>query len=79
MVKGILLGFISYAIFSGGDASVKALGGRLSVFEIAFFTTAFAFVALPFVRHPSERWRDMFKMHRPGMVLTRTVATKAWS
>ncbi len=74
MFKGILLGFLSFAIFSCGDACVKALGGRLTIFEIGFFTTLFAFIAVPFVRHPSERWRDMFRMHRPKLVLLRTVA-----
>jgi drug/metabolite transporter (DMT)-like permease len=74
MFKGILLGFVSFGIFSCGDACVKALGGRLTVFEIGFFTTVFACIALPFVRHPSERWRDMFRMHRPRLVMLRTVA-----
>jgi drug/metabolite transporter (DMT)-like permease len=74
MFKGILLGFLSFGIFSCGDACVKALGGRLTVFEIGFFTTLFAFIAVPFVKRPSERWRDMFRMHRPGLVLLRTLA-----
>jgi S-adenosylmethionine uptake transporter len=74
MFKGILLGFVSFAIFSCGDACIKALGGRLTVFEIGFFTTLVAFIAVPFVRQPDERWRDMFRMHRPGLVLLRTLA-----
>jgi drug/metabolite transporter (DMT)-like permease len=74
MFKGILVGFLSFAVFSCGDACVKALGGRLTVFEIGFFTTLFAFIAVPFVKRPSERWRDMFRMHRPGLVLLRTLA-----
>ena len=74
MVKGILLGFLAMAIFSCGDAAVKAIGDRMTVFEIGFFATLFACVALPFVRQPHERWRDMFRMHRPGLVMVRTVA-----
>ncbi len=74
MFKGILVGFLSFAVFSCGDACVKALGGRLTVFEIGFFTTLFAFIAVPFVKRPSERWRDMFRMHRPRLVLLRTLA-----
>ena len=74
MFKGILLGFLSFAIFSCGDACIKALGGRLTVFELGFFTTLFAFIAVPFVRRPSERWRDMFRMHNPELVLLRTLA-----
>jgi S-adenosylmethionine uptake transporter len=74
MMRGILFAFLAMAIFSCGDASVKAIGSRMTVFEIGFFTTAFACVALPFVRQPHERWRDMFRMHRPGLVLVRTIA-----
>jgi drug/metabolite transporter (DMT)-like permease len=74
MVKGILLGFAAFGIFSCGDACVKALGGRLTVFEIGFFTTLVAFIAVPFVKRPSERWRDMFRMHNPKLVLLRTLA-----
>jgi S-adenosylmethionine uptake transporter len=74
MVKGISFGFLAMAIFACGDAGVKAIGDRMTVFEIGFFTTAFACVALPFVRQPHERWRDMFRMHRPGLVMLRTVA-----
>jgi S-adenosylmethionine uptake transporter len=74
MVKGILLGFLAMAIFSCGDAGVKAIGSHMTVFEITFFTTLFACVAVPFVRQPHERWRDMFRMHRPGLVMIRTIA-----
>lgn len=73
-VKGILLGFAAMAIFSYGDASIKAIGDGMTVFEISFFATAFACFAVPFVRLPHERWRDMFRMHSPGLVMVRTVA-----
>ena len=46
----------------------------MTVFEISFFATVFACVALPFVRQPHERWRDMFRMHRPGLVMLRVIA-----
>jgi S-adenosylmethionine uptake transporter len=74
MVKGILLGFLAMAIFSFGDACIKAIGDRMTVFEISFFATVFACVALPFVRQPHERWRDMFHMDRPGLVMVRVIA-----
>lgn len=74
MAKGILLGFLAMAIFSCGDAAIKAIGDRMTVFEISFFATLFACIALPFVRQPHERWRDMFRMHRPGLVMVRVVA-----
>ncbi|HEX9906125.1 MAG TPA: DMT family transporter [Propylenella sp.] len=74
MVKGILVGLLSYAVFSCGDAAIKALGGRLPVFEIGFFYTLFSLIAVPFARAPGERWRDTFRMHRPGLVLVRAAA-----
>lgn len=77
MIKGILLGLLSYAVFSWGDALVKSLGGQLPIFEIGFFATLFSMVALPFARAPNERWRDLFRMHRPGMVALRALAAAA--
>jgi S-adenosylmethionine uptake transporter len=65
MIKGIAVGFLAYGIFACSDAAVKALGGRLPIFEIAFFTAFFALVAVPFVKAPSDRWRDLFIIHRP--------------
>lgn len=71
MVKGIFTGLLAYAVFSCCDAVVKSLGPRLPIFEMGFFITLFALVAIPFVRPSSERWRDIFHMHRPGLVLLR--------
>jgi S-adenosylmethionine uptake transporter len=73
MAKGILLGFLAMATFSFADACVKAIGSGMSIFEIAFFSTLFGCVAVPFARQPHERWRDMFRMHRPGLVMVRAI------
>ena len=64
-------------IFSCGDAALRRSAAGCRVFEIGFFSTVFSCVALPFVRQPHERWRDMFRMHRPGLVLLRAVAGRA--
>jgi S-adenosylmethionine uptake transporter len=72
--KGILLGFLAYGAFSCGDAAIKALGGRLPVLEIGFFATLFAILAIPFARPAHERWRDLFRMRRPGLVLLRAAS-----
>ena len=74
MSKGIALGFAAYAVFSCGDAAIKALGGALPVFEIVFFVTLFAAIAVPFNRPAGERWRDIFRMHRPALVLLRAAS-----
>lgn len=73
MVRGIILGFLSYSAFSWGDASVKALAGGPSVFEIGFFVALFAiFITIPFGRPSHERWRDILRMKHPGLVMVRT-------
>ena len=77
MLKGIALGFASYGAFSGGDAFIKTLGGRLPVFEITFFITMFAMVALPFARPRTEPWREMFRINRPWLVLLRALSATA--
>jgi S-adenosylmethionine uptake transporter len=74
VVRGVAVGFLSFGIFSVGDACIKALSGELSVFEVTFFTTIFACVAIPFVRQSGERWTDMFRMRRPRLVMVRTAA-----
>lgn len=71
MLKGVALGFLTYALFSSADATIKSLGGRLPVIEIVFFATAFSFVVILFLRPRGERWRDMFRMHHPKRVMLR--------
>ena len=73
-IKGIALGFLAYFLFSCSDANVKALGGRLPVFEIGFFSTLFAALVLLFLRPRDERWRDAFHLRRPRLVLLRGLA-----
>jgi hypothetical protein len=54
-MNGVLLALTAYAAFSIGDACIKALGGRLAVFEIGFFSTLAAGVFLLFGRPRQER------------------------
>jgi drug/metabolite transporter (DMT)-like permease len=75
MINGIVLGFLSYSAFSWGDASVKALAGGPSVFEIGFFMTLFSIaIVVPFARPPHERWQDLLRMNHPRLVMVRTGA-----
>jgi S-adenosylmethionine uptake transporter len=71
MLKGVLAGFVTYAFFSTSDASAKALGARLNVFEILFFLTLASFLTFAFAKPSDERWRDVFKMNRPHLVFLR--------
>lgn len=73
-IKGIALGFLAYFLFSCSDANVKALGGHLPVFEIGFFQILFAALVLLFIKPRDERWRDAFRLHRPGLVALRGLA-----
>lgn len=75
MIKGVALGFLSFSVFSWGDASIKSLAGGPSVFEIGFFATLFAMaVIVPFGKPPGERWRDIYHMNHPRLVMVRTGA-----
>lgn len=71
MIKGVIAGFITYAFFSTSDAASKALGARLSVFEILFFLTLSSFLTFTFAKPSNERWRDIFQMNRPHLVFLR--------
>lgn len=74
MSRGIILGFIAYGLFALGDACVKALAGRLSVFEIGFFTCLFAASVLPFMRPPGQGWLQALRPRRPRLVLLRATS-----
>jgi S-adenosylmethionine uptake transporter len=73
MIKGVLFGFLTYVLFSCADASVKAMGGTLPVFEIAFFITLASLSTFGFARSKAERWREVFLLNRPGLVFLRAV------
>lgn len=74
MVRGILIGLLAYAAFSCADSVVKGLGGKLPVFEIAFFATLFSLISLPFARPAGEQWRHILRMRRPGLVALRAAS-----
>lgn len=74
MNNGVLLALLAYASFSWGDAVIKALGGRLGVFEIAFWTTAFAGMFLLFARPRGESWLAFWRTGRPLAVQARALS-----
>ncbi len=73
MRKGVLLGFACYAAFAISDAFVKSLHGAVPAYEAVFFGAVLGLAALPFVRAPGDRWRDVVVANRPGLWWTRAV------
>lgn len=74
MLRGVLLGFLGYAVYACGDAIIKSFGAGSDVFRTAFFITLFSAIPLLFARPAGERWRDAFRMRHPVLVHVRAFA-----
>ena len=73
MTAGLLLTYLCYALISVSDSAVKALGHTpMSSFEIAFFTALFAGLAAVPLKPRGERWRDLFRMRHPLLLIVRS-------
>ncbi len=79
MTNGILWALLAYATYSWSDASIKALGGGLSIFEIGFFQTLVSGTCIFFTRPADERWRRFWRMKRPLAVQARAISGLAAS
>ncbi|EIL94900.1 MULTISPECIES: DMT family transporter [Rhodanobacter] len=75
MFKGVLLGFMAFAAFALSDAFVKLLRGSLPPYEAVFFGAMLGLTALPFIKGPGDRWRDVVQAQRQGLWLVRAVAS----
>jgi S-adenosylmethionine uptake transporter len=73
MLKGVLLGFACYAAYAISDAFVKSLHGTLPAYEAVFFGAVLGLAALPFIRSPGDRWRDVVLANRPGLWWIRAI------
>jgi drug/metabolite transporter (DMT)-like permease len=60
-LRGVLLGFTSFAFFALSDASVKLIRGELPAYESAFFGAVCGLTVLPFLLRPGDRWSDIFR------------------
>ncbi|RMH93069.1 DMT family transporter [Lysobacter pythonis] len=73
MRRGVLLGLAAYAAFSFSDAFIKLLKGGVPLFQLMFMGAALGLLALPFVRRPGERWRDLVRPKLPAIWWARVV------
>jgi drug/metabolite transporter (DMT)-like permease len=74
MPLGVALALLSYSVYSISDSVVKGFGtGSLSAFEISFFVSLFALVALPFARSAGDNWRDIFRLRHPWLTNARAL------
>ncbi|MER0237689.1 DMT family transporter [Fulvimarina sp. MAC8] len=71
MQIGILIAFAGYFAFACGDATIKAIGSGLPIFEIGFFTSLFAFLPALFTKRPEDNWRNVFIPNGPLLVALR--------
>lgn len=74
MNNGILLALLAYAVYSWSDASMKALGGGLPVFEIGFFSMLVCSVCIVLTTPRDESWRHFWRMKRPWAVQARAIS-----
>ncbi len=79
MNNGILLALLAYAVYSWGDASIKALGGGLTVFEIGFFTALVSSLCIIVTTPKEENWLHFWHMKRPVAVQARALIGAATS
>jgi S-adenosylmethionine uptake transporter len=74
MIRGVLLGFASFAAYAISDAFVKSLHGSVPPYESVFFGALFGLTALPFIMAKGDRWRDVVTAQRPALWWVRAVA-----
>jgi drug/metabolite transporter (DMT)-like permease len=77
--QGILLAFLAYLAYAVSDASVKLLEGSLTAYQAVFFGALSGLVALPWVRRPGERYRDIFRARNRLMWGVRAAAAATGS
>ena len=79
MNNGILLALVAYAVYSWGDAAIKALGAGLSVFEIGFYMTLVSAVCIALTTPKDEKLLHFWRMNRPWAVQARALSGTAAS
>ena len=73
MSTGVTLAFVTFLLFSIGDALIKATGTGLPAFEIVFFTISFSLIPVALANR-TERWSQIFQLKHPRLVHLRSAA-----
>lgn len=73
MLKGVLLGLACYAAYAVSDAFIKLLEGSLPAYEVMCLGALLMLAAVPFLKKPGDRWRDLVSPRRPGLWLLRAM------
>lgn len=79
MNNGILLALVAYAVYSWGDAAIKALGSGLGVFEIGFYMTLVSALCIALTTPKDENVLHFWRMRRPWAVQARALSGMAAS
>ncbi|MBE1159660.1 DMT family transporter [Dyella acidiphila] len=74
MIKGVLLGFASFAAYAISDAFVKSLHGSIPPYESVFFGALFGLWALPFIMRRGDSWKDVVIARKPSLWWVRAIA-----
>lgn len=74
MFKGVMLGFACYAAYSISDAFVKLLEGSVPPYEVLCLGALLMLVAVPFLKKPEDRWRELVIAKKPALWLLRALA-----
>jgi drug/metabolite transporter (DMT)-like permease len=77
--NGILLALTAYAVYSWGDAAIKALGSGLGVFEIGFYMTLVSAACIALTTPKHEKLLHFWRMRRPWAVQARALSGTAAS
>jgi S-adenosylmethionine uptake transporter len=77
VARGVVIAFLAYATYAWSDASVRLLRGSIPPFELVFFGSVLGLLAIPMVRKPTERWRDLWHCNHRGLWCLRALAAVA--
>jgi drug/metabolite transporter (DMT)-like permease len=78
-LRGVLLAFLSYAVYAFSDASVKILHGAVPPYQTAFIGAVMGIAALPFIKGRGDRWTDMVATSNRWLWLLRFVCAAVGS